>query len=149
MPGFTLYVTDTVDLEAPEISSPDKDKDKDIRTLHAHSRLPVAPPAVPRPVCPPDAPYSLTACAPLGPGWALPHRGQSRMAGRGEGKGGGMRTRSTDTRRLATPLMRDTPQPQQGHIWRCRGQCRSAVLYAPEHTHAPATTRMLARPMRT
>ena len=45
-----------------ERGAPRGAKDKDICTLHAHSRLPVAPPAVPRPVCPPDAPYSLTPC---------------------------------------------------------------------------------------
>ena len=108
----------------------DKDKDKDIRTLHAHSRLPVAPPAVPRPVCPPDAPYSLTACAPLEPGWALPHGGQSRMAGRGEIEGGEhTHPDSRDARRLATPLMRDTPLPQHTPRDKSLRQTENSYLY--------------------
>ena len=48
-----------------------------IRIAYAqHARLPVA---APRPVCPPGAPISNTAYAPLEPGQALPHRGHSRL----------------------------------------------------------------------
>ena len=69
---------------------------KSFRTAHTHATLTAArrPSGGAASRVPTRCAYSHTACAPLGPGWALPHGGQSRMASRGEGRGGGMHTRA-------------------------------------------------------